>query len=72
MLTRIEEKQISVIEKLDNIKAWQKDHQENDIRQFKELNDNINGMYKYVVSIAGVGIAIGTSGTYLWKKLIGF
>lgn len=64
MLTRVEEK-------LDGVKEWQKEHQENDSKQFTELNGNINEMNKYAASIAIVAAALGASGAWLLNKFTG-
>lgn len=69
MLARIEERQIAVVDKVDGITDWQKSHQENDSKQFKELNDNVNAMNKYAASVAVVAATIGASMSYLWKKI---
>ena len=67
MLARIEERQITVVEKIADIKNWQTTHQENDTKQFQTLNDNVNGMIKYAASIAIVGTGLG----FCVKWLIG-
>lgn len=69
MLARVEEK-------LDAVKDWQKEHQENDSRQFEAhsrqfitLNKNIGSMNRFGASIAIVASVIGATGTYIWQKL---
>ena len=62
MLVRIEEKQSSIIEKIDDIKIWQREHQENDIRQFKELGETLIAIRTYasalVIGISFIGACI--------------
>ncbi len=64
MLARVEEK-------LDGVKEWQASHQENDSKQFKELNDNLSDMTRYAASIAIVAGAIGACGAWMINKITG-
>ncbi len=71
MIARIEERQIAVVEKIDEIKAGLAVHQEKDDSQFKSLNDNVNNLHKYAASVAIVASAIGGGTIWLWNKITG-
>ncbi len=64
MLTRIEERQINVVEKLDNISRRQKEHEENDEERFTNLN-------RYAASIAMIASVIGGGVMWTYQKLAG-
>ncbi len=71
LLARIEERQIAVIEKVDDIKTALRTHQEKDDNQFKELGDSVNSLHKYAASIAIISSAIGGGFTWVWGKITG-
>ena len=62
MLTRIEERQIAVVDKLDNIIKRQQEHELKDEERFTDLN-------RYAASIAIVSSAIGFGVMYIYNKI---
>lgn len=71
MLARIEERQVAVVEKIDDIKATFIIHQEEDKIQFKEINRSVNNLHKYAASVAIVASTIGGSTIWFWNKITG-
>ena len=71
MLTRIDEKQTAIVEKVDSIIGRQALHQTNDDKQFAEVRFEINSMNKYAASIAIVAGGIGAISAYIWNKITG-
>ncbi len=63
LLGEIRESQKGVIRKMDEIVLTHKEHVIEDIKQFKELNENLAGMnkyYGYVGTVAGfIGGLVG-------------
>lgn len=65
LLARIEERQIAVVDKLDNITARQKEHEEKDEKRFESLN-------RYAASISIVSAFVGALFTYGYNKIKDF
>lgn len=64
MLARIEERQISLIEKMNLSVIWQNEHERKDEERFSKLN-------KYAASVAVIASSIGACGAWLWNRLTG-
>lgn len=64
MLTRIEERQKTIAEKVDLANRWQAEHEKKDEERFNSLN-------KYAASIAIVSSAITAGLAYLWNMITG-
>lgn len=62
---------VRVEAKLDSVKEWQVEHQENDSKQFLQLNKSVTSMNRYAASIAIVASFIGATGSYIWQKITG-
>jgi hypothetical protein len=63
-IARIEERQASVVDKLDISAKWQTAHETKDEERFANLN-------KYAASIAIVASGAGMLGSYVWNRLTG-
>lgn len=67
MLVRIEERQINVVDKLENVTKWQASHEEKDEKRFRELN-KYGGSIAIVSSIFGAGIMFSLQAGIEWIK----
>lgn len=59
MVARIEERQIGISDKIEDIKKSLTTHMEQDSKEFAILRKKIGGMTKYAASVAIVAGAIG-------------
>lgn len=71
MLARIEERQINVVTRLDDVKATQETHQKIDDMKFAEIDKKLSSMTHYATSIALVASAIGAGAEWVFNKLTG-
>ena len=67
MLVRIEERQKTVVDKLDGVTQWQTRHEEKDEKRFGDLN-KYGRSIAIVASIFGAGIAMSFQAGIEWFK----